>query len=130
MIAIVKNLMRFYGFKTRDVSWPLLVYHGNDDLASYHDGYIDLGYHSSEEDLVHELVHHYQVDQSLPSYHALTGEQRLVAWANDAREYEARFIALAYTRPDLTGEEIRFLIDQENKAICEGDLSVVKTGHQ
>ena len=80
--------------------------------------------------LVYELVHHYQVDQSLPSYHALTGEQRLVAWANDAREYEARFIALAYTRPDLTGEEIRFLIDQENKAICEGDLSVVKTGHQ
>ena len=130
MIAIVKSLMRFYGFKTRDVSWPLLVYQGDDDLVSYHEGYIDLGYLSTEEDLVHELVHHYQADQSPPAYRSLSDHQRLIAWTKDHREYEARFIALVYTRPDLTVEEIRLLIDQENKAICNGDLSVVKTDHQ
>lgn len=93
LIQKTVELMRQYGFAARLVPAPL-VRVGNDTKASYEDGVIVHAKGSGDYDLVHELVHHYQVDQGAPSYTMTHGEEYFKAWATEERERQARIVSL------------------------------------
>ena len=124
LIQKTVELMRQYGFAARLVPAPL-VRVGNDTKASYEDGVIVLAKGSGDYDLVHELVHHYQVDQGAPSYTMTHGEEYFKAWATEERERQARIVSLAFIRPSWSMEDVVRAVDQQTSAIVNGDYSSI-----